>query len=64
MKIYKTWRYKKLKTNAYIEKLKRNFVRISTKQEKAIIDYWGANIDDEHTEQDVWEQTRKVINNA
>jgi hypothetical protein len=28
-------------------------VRISTRQEKAIIDYWGANIDDEHTEQDV-----------
>ncbi len=53
-----------MKTIAYIEELKRNFIKISTKQEKAIIAYFGDNIDDEYTEQDVWEQTRKVINNA
>lgn len=53
-----------MRTSAYIEDLRKNFIRISAKQEQAIIEYWGAHIDDEHTEQDIWEQTRKVINNA
>lgn len=53
-----------MKTSEYIENLRNNFVRLSMAQEKAILDYWGATIDNEYTEQDVWEQTRKAINNA
>ncbi len=53
-----------MKTIKYIEILKENWIRISDKQERAILEYWGKNIDNEFTEQDVWEQTRKVINNA
>jgi len=52
-----------LKTVSYIEDLRKNFIRISDKQEKAIVDYFGKNIGNEFTEQDVWEQTRKIINN-
>ena len=50
----------------YFEKskeLKENFIRISAQQEKAIFEYWGENIGNEFTDQDIWEQTRKVINN-
>ena len=53
-----------MKTIKYIKDLKENFIRISDKQEKAILKYWGKNIGNEFTEQDVWEQTRKVIDNA
>ena len=62
MIINKKRRLKKMKTKKYIEKLRENFVRITSIQEKAIIKYWGQNIGNEFTEQDVWEQTRKVIN--
>ena len=50
-----------MKTIDYIEELRYNWNRISGKQEKAIIDYFGENIDEELTEQEVWEQTRKII---
>ena len=53
-----------MKTDTYIKNLKENFVRITTTQEKAIIKYWGKNIDNGFTNQDIWEQTRKVINNS
>ena len=53
-----------MKTATYIKNLKENFVKITDTQEKAIIKYWGKNIGNEFTEQDVWEQTRKVMNNA
>ncbi len=53
-----------MKTIKYIEILKENWIRISDKQERAILDYWGKNIGNEFTEQDVWEQTRKIMNNA
>ena len=53
-----------MKTDTYIKNLKENFVRITTTQEKAIIKYWSKNIDNEFTNQDIWEQTRKVINNS
>ena len=53
-----------MKTDTYIKNLKENFVRITTTQEKAIIKYWGKNIDNEFTNQDIWEQTRKAINNS
>ena len=62
MKIYN--RGEKMKTATYIANLKENLVRITETQEKAIIKYWGKNIGNEFTEQDVWEQTRKVMNNA
>ena len=51
-----------MKTKNYIEELKRNFIRINEKQEKEILKYWGENIDNCFTEQDIWEQTRKIIN--
>lgn len=52
-----------MKTLSYIDKLRKNFVRISSKQEEAIADYFGKNISNEFTEQDIWEQTRKIIDN-
>ena len=55
---------KEMKTTKYIKDLKENFIRITTQQEKAILEYWGENIGNEFTDQDIWEQTRKVINNA
>lgn len=51
-----------IETKKYIEELKRNLVRINEKQEKAIIEYWGKYIGNEFTDQDIWEQTRKIIN--
>ena len=53
-----------MKAKIYIKQLKENFIRISTQQEKAILEFWGDYIGNEFTEQDIWEQTRKVINNA
>lgn len=53
-----------MKTAEYIQNLKENFIRITTKQEETILEYWGENIGNEFTEQDVWEQTRKAMNNA
>ena len=53
-----------MKTTKYIKDLKENFIRISERQEKAIFEYCGKNIGNEFTEQDIWEQTRKVIDNA
>lgn len=53
-----------MKTTKYIKDLKENIIRISERQEKAIFEYWGKNIGNEFTEQDIWEQTRKVIYNA
>ncbi len=65
MKIYRNWRCQELKTIKYIEEKRQNFVRISDKQKQALLKYWGKNIDKyELTEQDICEQTRKVMNNA
>ena len=50
-----------MKTADYIQELMRNFNRINKKQEKAILEYFGQEIDENMTEQDVWEQTRKII---
>lgn len=53
-----------MKTIEYIKQLRKNFVRISEKQEKAVLAYWGETIDNEFTKQDITEQTRKVMDNA
>lgn len=54
-----------MKTLTYINNLRNSFIRITKEQEKAIIEYWGNNIPSyELTEQDIWEQTRKIIANA
>ena len=53
-----------MKNKKYIKDLKENFIRISAKEEKALYEYWGEDIGNEFTEQDIWEQTRKIINNA
>ena len=56
---------KYMKTLTYINNLRNSFIRITKEKEKAIIEYWGNNIPSyELTEQDIWEQTRKVIMNA
>ena len=52
-----------MKTADYIQKLIHNFNRIDKKQEKEILEYFGQEIDENMTEQDVWEQTRKIIQN-
>lgn len=50
-----------MKTTDYIQKLIHNFNIINKEQEKAILEYFGEEIDENMTEQDVWEQTRKII---
>ena len=52
-----------MKTVDYIQILINNFNRINKKQEEASLEYWGEEIDENMTEQDVWEQTRKVMQN-
>ena len=52
-----------MKTVDYIQIIEENFNRINKKQEEVILEYWGKEIDENMTEQDVWEQTRKVIQN-
>lgn len=51
-----------IRTKKYIQILQENFIRINREQKKAILEYWGEYIGNEFTEQDVWEQTRKIIN--
>ena len=45
-----------MKTATYIKNLKESFVRITETQENALIKYWGKNIGNEFSEQDIWEQ--------
>ena len=52
-----------MKTIDYIKEIKYNMNRVSKEQEKAIIEYFGEEIDSEYTEQDIYEQTRKVLQN-
>lgn len=52
-----------MKTVDYIQELIHNFNRINNKQEKAILEHFGEEIDENMTDQDVWEQTRKIIQN-
>ena len=52
-----------MRTVDYIQELIHNFNIINKKQEKAILEYFGEEIDENMTEQDVWEQTRKIIQN-
>lgn len=53
-----------MRTIDYIEELRNNMNRISKEQEKALIDHFGEKIDNEYTEQDICEQTRKVLQNS
>ena len=50
-----------MKTEQYIKQLKENFLKITKVQEKEILKYWGKNIGNEFTEQDINEQTRKIL---
>ena len=50
-----------MKTMEYIEELRKNMNRITNEQEKAIIEHFGEEIGNEFTEQDINEQTRKVL---
>ena len=52
-----------MKTVDFIQELFHNFNRINKKQEKAILEYFGQEFDENLTEQDIWEQTRKIIQN-
>lgn len=52
-----------MKTIEYIKELRYNMNRISKKQEDAIIEHFGENIEKIYTEQDIYEQTRKIIEN-
>lgn len=52
-----------MKTVEYIEELKYNCNRISKEQEKKLLEYFGDNISNEYTEQDICEQTRKILEN-
>ena len=50
-----------MKTQKYIEELQKNFIKITKEQETEILKYFGENITNEYTEQDIWEQTRKIL---
>lgn len=52
-----------MKTIEYIEGLRSSWNRISREQEKAITEHFGENISNEFTEQDIFEQTRKILEN-
>lgn len=52
-----------MKTEKLIEEMKENFVRITPKQEQLIMEYWGENIPNYLTEQDICEQTHKAMQN-
>lgn len=53
-----------MKTIDYVEELRYNWHKITPAQEKEIVEHFGENISDEFTEQDIWEQTRKIIQNS
>lgn len=50
-----------MKTIDYIEELRRNMNRITKEQEKVLIKHFGEEIGNEFTEQDINEQTRKIL---
>lgn len=52
-----------MKTKKLIQEMKENFVRITLKQEQLILKYWGENIPQYLTEQDICEQTHKAMQN-
>lgn len=51
-----------MKTKKLIKEMEENFIRMTEEQKQAILEYWGENIGNEFTEQDIWEQTRKIMN--
>ncbi len=53
-----------MKTKNYIKQFKKILLEYLHSREKAILEFWGEFIGNEFTEQDIWEQTRKVMNNA
>ena len=50
-----------MKTKKLIEEYQAGWYRLTKRQEKAIIEYWGDEIGNEFTDQDIHEQTLKVI---
>lgn len=50
-----------MKTIDYIKELRYNMNKVSKEQEKAIIEHFGEEIGNEFTEQDINEQTRKIL---
>lgn len=52
-----------MKTKKLIQEMKENFIRITPKQERLILRYWGKNIPQYLTEQDICEQTHKAMQN-
>lgn len=51
-----------MKTRKMIKEMEENFVRITEEQKQAILKYWGEEIGNEFTEQDISEQIRKIMN--
>ena len=58
-----------LATRKYIKSLRRNFINVSAEAKKIILEQLGSPVYDEETgfyheftEQDIWEQSRKIIN--
>lgn len=52
-----------MKTIDYINELRYNMNRITKEQERALIKHYGEDISNKFTEQDINEQTRKVLEN-
>lgn len=52
-----------MKTKKLIQEMEKNFVRVTEKQKKLIMEYWGKDIPDYLTEQDICEQMHKIMQN-
>ena len=50
-----------MKTKKLIKEYESGWYRLTKEQEKAILEYWGSEIGNEFTEQDIHEQTLKLI---
>jgi NADPH:quinone reductase-like Zn-dependent oxidoreductase len=49
-------------TKKYIQKLReKSFINISNEAEKEILSKFGNTVPIQYTEQDVWEQIRKIL---
>ena len=50
-----------MKTKKLIKEYQTGWYRLTKEQEKAILEYWGSEIGNEFTNQDIHEQTLKII---
>ena len=52
-----------MKTKKLIKEYQTGWYKLTKEQQEAILEYWGSEIGNEFTDQDIHEQTLKVITN-